>query len=364
MIPLFKVFKSPNVGKIVQEVWDSGMITEGKYSDEFEFKLGRFLNNHYTVLVNSGTSALTLAYHLIGLGPGDEVITSPMTCAATNQPILQSGAKIIWADIDPNTGNICPDSVASLITEKTKAIVGVHWGGIPFSTKEIRKRVGNDIWIVEDAAHALGSAIDGRRVGDVDRKTIACFSFQAIKHLTTGDGGAIAVGSEELAERARKLRWFGLSRKFTGSKWSQDIPEAGYKLHMNNMNAAIGIDQLGTIYDRLVEYGHVFRTYDRFINNPKIEKPKVPEGAEPSFWLYTVQVDDPQNLKEYLAEKHIASDVVHVRNDQYTCFNEFKDSNPNLPGVDSFDKRHLCIPIGWWLSPEDVLYIVAALNSY
>lgn len=367
-IPLFKVHTPKNIGETIQKVWDDGMVTEGVYSDQFEKELSDFIENEHTLLVNSGTTALTLAYHLAGIGPGDEVITSPMTCAATNEPLVHCGAKIVWADINPATGNICPLDVAKKITPKTKAVVGVHWGGVPFDTDMLRSVVGPDIWIIEDCAHAFGARYSNifrsndRPVGSVSGKTIACFSFQAIKHLTTGDGGAVAVSSKELYDRGKKLRWFGLDRTFVGPKWSQDITEAGFKYHMNNMNASIGLLQLKDIKMRLTKYTKNALYYDKNIKNPKIWKPAPDLNVTPSWWLYTVLVDDPQDLKKFLGERGIASDVVHVRNDNYTCFSHC--DKQDLPNVKYFDERHLCIPIGWWLGIMDYTRVVKALNEY
>lgn len=361
-IPLFKVFTPPNIGSTIQKVWDDGMVTEGVYSDKFEREFSSFIENEHTLLLNSGTTALSLAYHMIGLGEGDEVITSPMTCAATNEPLVHCGATIVWADVDPATGNLCPEDVARKITPRTKAVVGVHWGGVPFDSDALRAKIGEDIWIVEDCAHAFGAKYNGRPVGKVSGKTMACFSFQAIKHLTTGDGGALAVSSKSLYDRGKKLRWFGLDRTFVGPKWTQDIVESGFKYHMNNMNAAIGLLQMQDIRMRLTKYNKNAIYYNKNISNPKVRKPVVAQNVEPSWWLYTVQVDDPQALKTHLEARGIASDIVHVRNDNYTCFNYCK--RPNLPGVKEFDERHLCIPIGWWLGILDYTRVVKALNEF
>ena len=377
-IPLFKVHKPDGIGEAIQNVWDSGMVSEGPVATKFEQEFGKFIKNENVVLTNSGTSALDLAYACLNIGKGDEVISSPMTCAATNEPLVHRGAKIVWADINPATGNIALDSVKRLVTDKTKAVVAVMWGGIPFDPSILEFLQKRRIYLVIDAAHALGAKWTEKKVlvGEDcfdNHGTITCFSFQAIKHLTTGDGGAVAFcpfnkDSEgpSWARRARKLRWFGLSREYEGSKWSQNICEAGFKYHMNDTNATIGLLQLPYLQDIIRKHKMNAAYFDMYINNPLIGKTKVNTlVSEPSWWLYTIFLNnssDRRKFQTYLQENGIASDVVHVRNDQYTCFSMFKKDELEFVGL--FDETHLCIPVGWWLTDEDREHIVSVVNSY
>lgn len=360
MIPLFKINVPKNIGAKLQEVFDSGMITEGHYSDQFEKEFGEFIGNKNVSLLNSGTSALSLAYRLCGVGPGKEVISSPMTCMATNEPIITMGGKIVWADIEPDTGNIDPVSVEKLITKNTVAIVAVHWAGTPFNINainEIAKKYS--IKVIEDAAHALGSTYNEKPIGT--HSDYVCYSFQAIKHLTTVDGGALACKSEEDVKLARKLRWFGLDRKYVGSKWEQDIADAGYKMHMNNVNAAIGLEQMKTIQNVIDAHKKNAKYYQENIVNPKIKKTKY--DPESSYWIYTIMTENRQELKEYLLNNGIASDVVHVRNDKYSVCKPYQ-SQEFLKGVEQFCNEMLCIPVGWWLSQDDLNKIVDIINKY
>ncbi len=362
MIPLFKIHTPVGIGQAIQEVFDSGFITEGEKSDQFERSFGEYIQNRDVAIVNSCTSALTLAYDMSGVGPGDEVITTPMTCMATNEPIHNARAKIVWADIDPTTGNIDPASVEKKITKKTKAIVGVHWSGLPFEIDEINRIAKNHgIRVIEDAAHALGASYKGQKIGS--HSDYVCFSFQAIKHLTTVDGGAIStnLGKEEI-ETLRKIKWFGLDRKFTGQKWSQDITRSGYKFHMNNVNASIGLLQMEKI-DGIVEK-HIKngKFYDREIENVYVKKLRQTPDAESAYWIYTLVVDSPSHFSKYLLEKGIASDVVHVRNDRYSVFSDYVSDS--LPGCDYFCSRMINIPVGWWLEENQLRYISDVVNQY
>lgn len=364
MIPLFKVHVPKNLGAKIQKVFDEGTITEGVYSDDFEKRISNYIENPFTSLVNSGTSALTLAYRLSDIGPGDEVITTPMTCMATNEPIHTMGAKIVFADIDPQTGNICPDSVKKRLTKRTKAVVGVHWAGQPFdinSVRNIAKNYNENIKVVEDAAHALGATYEGKKIGC--HSDYVCFSFQAIKHLTTVDGGAISCLNQEDDTRIKKLRWFGLDRKYTGSKWEQDITESGYKFHMNNVNAVIGLSQMDHVDDIVESHKRNGRFYDReIIDTHKVQKLRRDSHSDSSYWIYSILVDDIKRFKQHMSERGIGCDVVHVRNDKYSVFKDFFESD--LKGTDHFCKRMVNIPVGWWLSEEDRLKIVGAVNEY
>lgn len=372
MIPLFKVHSPANIGEKIEKVFSSGFIGEGSYTEEFENKFSSLIGTNDSVLVNSGTSALSLAYHMCDIKPGDEVITSPMTCMATNEPLALMGANLIWADIDPKTGNICPKDVANKITDKTKAIVSVHWGGQPFDVDSLmgfeRKVLVENypavymehIPVVEDAAHGLGGFYKGKSLGTVG--DFGCFSFQAIKHLTTGDGGALHIKNSSLNDRAKKLRWFGIDRNYVGCKWDQDIKECGFKYHMNNINAVIGLEQLKYIDGIIKKHKENSKYYDDNIENPKVEKLFRPEWSESACWLYSILVDNIEEFQKHMQSNGIASDRVHLRNDNYSVFSKFK--RDDLNGVDEFTNHMINIPVGWWLSDEDRIKIVESVNSY
>ena len=362
MIPLFKVHHPKNIGYKIEEVFKSGFITEGEYSDEFESKFSSYIDNENTCLVNSCTSALTLAYHASDLSPGDEVITTAMTCMATNEPLYQTGAKIVFADIDPNTGNIDPDSVRKKVTSKTKLIVGVHWAGQPFDIDAISSIAKeNNIKVVEDAAHALGAKYNGRKIGS--HSDYVCFSFQASKHMTTVDGGSISCLNKEDDERIRKLKWFGLDRKFAGgSRWEQDITECGYKMHMNNINAVIGIEQMQYIDFIVGEHIRNGKFFDQNIKNKKIKKLVQAPKAQSSYWIYSLLTDDREDFKKYMHDNGIATDVVHKRNDSYSVFKKYRDND--LAGLQEFESKLMNIPVGWWLTEKDREKIIEVVNAY
>ena len=365
-IRLFKVFTPPNLGETLQrDVFDTEMLTEGKWADAFEEGMGQLVGTKNTVLMNSCTAALTIAYRLSGVGPGKEVICTPMTCMATNEPVDTLGGDIVWADIDPNTGNIDPDDIEQLITDKTVAISAVHWAGTPFNMKAvyaIARR--HKLKVIDDAAHALGAQYQGELIGSSAYSDFSCFSFQAIKHLTTDDGGMLTCRLDADAKRARELRWFGLNRKYVGSKWEQDIAESGYKFHMNDINARIGVAQLPHSSRLLMLHRANAHHYKRAIDNSRVQKLDEPTTnyTSSSHWIYTIKVDDREAFKKHMDTHDIDVDVVHVRNDNYSAFKRFKKRE--LPGCDEFCSSMINIPVGWWLTTIDVNRVIDAVNSY
>lgn len=364
MIPLFKVHTPEAIDKPLLETLHSGYITQGPKVDEFERLVGKFLGTDHVVALNSGTSSLTLALRLAGIGPGDEVITTPMTCTATNLPVLSLGGKLVFADIDPETGNISAKSIQKRITSKTKAILFVDWGGTPADLDEIVSIArAHNLRTVEDAAHAFGAEYKGRKVGTICDFT--CFSLQAIKHMTTGDGGLLTCLDPDDFKRARTLRWFGIDRDAPSkdTRIDQDIQEWGYKFHMNDLNATIGIVQMQFIEDLIRRH----RMHAEYFNE-ELDVYFDTIGAEGSaYWLYTMLLPSKKErdaFKNFAAERHIQVSQVHKRNDEYTVFKEFASKDSILPGVDHFADRMICIPVHWGLSQFDQEHIVKVCNEF
>lgn len=336
MIPLFKVFMAPEAPQRVSEVLQSGYIGQGAKVEEFEKALVPWVGRDQILTTNSCTSAIHLALRIAGVGPWDEIITTPMTCFATNAPIAALGAIPVWADVYPETGNIDPADVRKKITPKTKAILAVHWGGNPCDIDALNA-IGKDygIPVIEDAAHAFGATYGGRPIGS--HSDFVCFSFQAIKHLTTGDGGLLTCRRKEDFERAKLLRWYGIDRAVPGT-FLNDIPEAGYKFHMNDIAAAIGLANLP----------HMAPLINRCRQNVFTLSGRLPIS---SCWLYTLRRKDREAFVKRLKEAGIEASQVHARNDKYSCF---KDHQRDLPGVDAFSREQVNIPCGWWLAGKDL----------
>jgi dTDP-4-amino-4,6-dideoxygalactose transaminase len=316
--------------------------------------------------VNSGTSALWISYHLAGIKNGTLVISTPMTCSATNIPLIHLGAKIIWADIDLNTGNIDPLDVENKIKKfkKVKAVVIVDYGGMPCDMERfnyLSKKY--NVLIIEDAAQALGAEYNGFKIGNHNK--FVCFSFQAVKTITTVDGGAICLSNKKDYERARRLRWFGIDRekKYKKKKlWQYNIKEAGYKMHLNDVLATIGIEQLKWL-DRLVSKQRKGAEY--YNNNLKgmkeISLLQEPSNCKGSFWLYPILVKHRDKFIKILKQYGVECSPVHQRNDKLSIFGTIDRS---LKNVEIFDKKAVCLPNGYWVTDEDREFIIHIIKKY
>ncbi len=342
----------------LEEILYSGYIAQGEAVDEFEKAFSNYIGAKNCLTVNSGSSALHVALILAGVKKGDEVISTAITAEPTNTVIAQTGAKIVWADIDLNTGNLDPDDVERKITDKTKAIMVVDYAGMPVNIarfQEIEKKY--NIPVIEDVAHALGATYQGKKLGNHFR--YATFSFQAIKHLTTVDGGMVCIKDDDEFEKGKLIRWFGISKGV--SRLENDIKVQGYKYHMNNVNATIGLVQLENINDVMARYISNGQYYDKALQGVKgVELMKYYENSQPSYWLYTMKVERRDDFVKMMADNGVMASELHKRNDLHSIF---ADSKTNLPNVDKFEKEWVHIPCGWWVTDKDREQIVELIKK-
>ena len=355
MIPLFKVAMADEAIREVSNTLRSGYIGEGPRVKEFEEKLSDYLGGPI-LAVNSCTSALDMAYHLIGLKKGSHVVSTPMKCLATNMPIALRECFIYWADVNPVTGNIDPRSVEHFVKKAhpIDAIICTDWAGRTCDYDEIR-RAAPGIPIVEDAAHAFGAGYYD--ISSIHGGDYVAWSFQAIKHLTTGDGGALRVPSMQY-KRARLLRWYGLDREdSTAMRCLQQASEPGFKYQMNDIAASIGLANLELAKKNLQLHRMNAQYYD--LNLP--EEVKAPFDSLSSHWIFTILVNNPARFEEYMSDKGIQVSQVHTRNDDQNCL---PSRTIQLVGLDMCQSRMVSIPVGWWLTERDKEDIVAAVNDY
>jgi dTDP-4-amino-4,6-dideoxygalactose transaminase len=321
------------------------------------------LGDHSALAVGSGTDALHLSYLLAGVQKDDEVIVPSFTCTATNIPLLYIGAKPVFADIDRETMNISTVDIESRITEKTKAIACVDYGGVPCDYDELNNICKKyNLKLISDAAHSLGTKYKGNYSSQEADFTI--FSFQAIKTLTTGDGGLLAIKDIEQVELAKKLRWFGIDRTAKqGGIWENDIVDIGYKYQMNDISASIGLASLNTINNIIETRNGLFRSYENGIKTTdlKIVGKSETEKYYNSSWLITVLVNgDRVGLMKKLREHGIESAQVHYRNDRYSIFGGRRE---DLPVMDELEENYLVLPLHTKIGEEHVQRICEVLNS-
>ncbi len=359
-IPLFKVFMAPEAALLprLREVLYSGQIGEGPPVAEFEQRFGAFVGQPQVLSFYSGTAALHVALLLAGGGPGAEVISTAMTAEPTNLAILHAGAQVVWADVDPRNGNLAPGAIAAKITPRTRAIMVVHYGGVPASMAAIRAlAVSHGLPVIEDAAHALGARYAGQPIGG--QSEYAMYSLQAIKHLTTVDGGMLACRNPTDLPRGRRLRWFGIDR--AAPRTEVDVAEVGYKYHMNNVTATIGLVQLEHIRPVIARHIANGKYFDAALRGiAGIELCAWDAAAEPSYWFYTVLAERRDELARRLTELGIGNSLAHKRNDRHSVF---AASRCELPGLDRFYDAMLHIPCGWWVGDAERERIADALRQ-
>ena len=351
MINLFEPYVPKEAIENVSDVLRSRFIGQGPRVDQFEKEFRTKFPVGHPVAVSSGTAALETAYDLINLKPGDEVITSPLTCTATNLPLLRKGIKLVWADILKETLCIDPLDVRSKMTSKTRAVVQVHLGGIKADCGI------KHLPVISDAAQALG----------IFNGDFTCCSFQAIKHITTGDGGMIVCPDPKSAHTAKLLRWFGIDREkkiannwqaYKERKMTFDIEVPGAKRHMTDIAAGMGLAGLKH-YEEVITYREgLFEIYrEGLAGLPGI---KLVDGPENKFWLATVLVERREDFAKVMFEADIDTNLVQVRNDVYKVFG---GKRADLPNMNEVEDKYLSLPIGMHVSEDDVQYICDTIKK-
>eukprot|EP01062_Namystynia_karyoxenos_P073795 TRINITY_DN70623_c0_g1_i1.p1 TRINITY_DN70623_c0_g1~~TRINITY_DN70623_c0_g1_i1.p1 ORF type:complete len:404 (+),score=97.06 TRINITY_DN70623_c0_g1_i1:80-1291(+) len=385
-VTLFKVFMSKDVDKPLLDVLHSGYITQGTKVDEFEAQLRKWFGTDYCLTVNAGTSALHIALRLLqrpdpqrnwpGFQDGDEVLCTALTCTASNWPVLANGLRIRWVDADPKTANMDIDDLARKFSPKTKAVLFVHWGGTPLDLDRVEKvlddaekRLGFRPWVVEDSAHGIGAEWKGKKIGNHGHT--CCFSLQAIKHVTSVDGGILILANQEHYERAKLLRWYGIDREKRATvgvtrakdfRLENPVHEWGYKMHMNDVNATIGAVNFRHADEILARCRDNAAWYRKELAGlPGIVHLDVPEGAVSSWWLYSLRVEHKQEFMDYMKEQGVMTSQVHARNDNHPCVSEFVAP---LPQLDALEKELVCIPVGWWVTDEDRAYVTHHVKAF
>ncbi len=337
----------------LSETFDTRWIGQGPKVDEFEKEFGNKFGYKYCLAVNSGTSALELAYHLIGIGKGDEVLSAIFTCTATNIPLLRRGAKIKFLDINDDL-LVDYEEVKRKITKKTKAIVVVNLGGLQVDKRIYKLAKKHKIPVVVDAAQSLGIREDH---GDY-----LCYSFQAIKHFTTGDGGMLVARNKKTYERAKLLRWFGIDREakkranwrsIVKHQMSQEIEESGYKYHMNDIAATLGLVGLKHTDEILEHRRTLCRAYAK-----KLKFRTVYGG---SYWLIAIISDHRDSLIDHLRKNGVECDPVQLRND---VFKVFGGKRQNLPNMNRLENKYLYLPLHTKVTLKDINYIAKVLKRW
>lgn len=366
-IPFLKASFLPDIHEDLAGVLESGYVGPGDCVQRFEEALHSYLGAPSILVTSSCTAALTLAFINTGITDGSVVLSTPMTCAATNIPLLQLGATIEWLDVDPSSGNVTAETVIHGFNQHPEArvVVIMDWGGTPCEYPEIAEQCHRrDALLILDAAQSFGTAYENQLYPkDID---YVCYSFGPTKLLSAIEGGGIATKNDSSLERIRALRWYGILRegRDTLRFWDYKIQELGYRFVSNNLFATVGLRMLSVIEDRLRTHRNLASVYDASLGKlPGLRLGARPVNSRPNFWLYTILVEGRDRLIAKLHSDGIHAATPHQRNDHLLQAWNSSRSTGRLAGLTKFCEEYLCLPIGPWLQPTDVEKICQCISS-
>jgi len=366
-IPVFKPSLGQEELEAVKRVLESGWWGLGPTTKEFEEKFARYIGVETAVGLNSGTAALQLALKLAAV-EGKEVITTSITFISTNHAILYNGGIPVFADVEPDTLNVNVQDIEQRITDNTRAILVVHFGGHPCDMDPVmRLAEKHGLKVIEDCAHACGAAYKGRKAGSIG--DYGCYSFHAVKNLACGEGGMVTAHSEAEAKRLKGLRWLGIDQgtwdRSDADKrysWNYTVKELGFKAHLNDIPAAIGICQLEKL-DRLNgRRREVAGMYTEALSKLDwIETPVEKDYAESSFHNYVIKLDNRDNFVDYMTQKGISIGVHYYPNHLYEMY---KPYYRHLPIAETVWKRIATLPLYPDLTEAEVTLIIDSIRSF
>lgn len=353
----------------IHSVLKSNMIGEGPKVKEFTETLMKLFTTPRVTCLNSCTSALEMACVLSDV-KGKEVISTPFTMVATNTAIEAAGGKIVFHDIDPDTLCLDLESLPGKINENTAAVMLTLVGGVLPNKFDMIYTLPKHVKVILDCAHALGTKYCGVHISKL--ADFACFSFQSIKHLSTGDGGAVVNYDPVYDDRIKRMKWFGMTRDVPPGKtrlqlqMEQDIVEAGRKWHMNDLAAALGIANMPLAMaslEKSKENGNYYQTeLEDLETQGHIRRLKLDAETTPSWWVYGFLAEDRNKLLQHMLDGGIEATQMWKRNDKYTFAK--KHVTPFLPNMDMVEKDIIFIPNGWWVTPENRNFIVQTIREF
>lgn len=367
MIPVFKPSFGDEELEALRTPFSTGWIGLGPRTKEFETAFAEYIGVRYAVAVNSGTAALHLALMVAGIEDA-EVISTPITFVSTNHAILYNKGIPVFADVEADTVNIDAAEIRKAVTARTKAVVVVHYGGHPCDMDPILEIAReHNLRIIEDTAHGCGGEYKGRKLGSIG--DLACFSFHAVKNLSTGEGGMITTNDEEFYGRLLKLRWMGISKdtwsreeKDEKYSWYYNVEEVGFKCHMNDIPASIGLVQLRKL-DRMNDRRReITERYNKGFSGLKwLETPVVKPYARSAHHNYVIKVEKRDALNVFLQEKGISTGVHYIPNNHYDMYRNCKGETPVAEKV---WKKLLTLPLYPDLTDEEVDYIIGEVRAF
>lgn len=359
--------------KVVSEVLSGDWLTTGPYVAAFEQEIGALVGcSHPAVSVTSGTAALHVAYAAAGIKPGDEVVTTPLTFLATATTASMLGAKIVFADISEDTGNLDPQAAAAAVTDKTKVVAGVDYAGHPIDAEALSK-VAHDAGalLLEDAAHSVGGTLDGKPVGSL--ADLTTFSFFPTKNLTTAEGGAVIALDEQISERARRFKGIGMVREEHNLRnkgegaWWYEMPELGLNYRLNDLQAALGSSQLKRLDAFKARRQELTDRYNAGLAGiDELTLPGHREGAEPVWHLYPLRIRDGRRreLFEYLRNNGIGVQVNYIPVYWQPYFEDLGYQRGMCPKAEAYYEQEISLPMFPDLADSDVDRVVELIRTF
>jgi len=367
MIQLFKPYVSEEAISAVVDALRSGWIGLGPKTAEFERSFAEYVGAKYAVAVNSATAALHLATVVSGIGPGDEVLTTSLTFVSTNHVILYQQAKPVFVDVSDATLNIDLKKAEELISPQTRAIMVVHYGGNPLNMDELYSFAArHSLAVIEDAAHACGSTFHGKRIGSFG---LTCFSFHAVKNVPLGDGGMVTTNDAKIYERLQRLRWMGIDRstfdRSVGNyQWEYDVKEIGFKYHMNDIQAAMGVALLKGLdewNERRRKITNIYRESLADLPPSKIRFVEETPFAVSARHLCAIRVPRRNHVVEALKERGIGVGVHYKPNHMYPCYRDARKGD--LRVTENAYQELISLPLHLFLTDDDVHTVCRELRT-
>lgn len=364
-VPLFGIYRDDRMVAAAQEVLHSGQIASGPYVKQFADAFGKLVNQANVVTVNDMSSAIQIALRLISVGLGDEVLASPYACMSTNAPIATSGAIPVWVDIDPQTGTMDPEALERAITPRSKAVLVYHLAGYPADISRIAE-ICNDrgLKLIEDCDNALLATVDGKQVGNFG--DFAVYSFYPNRQINATEGGALCCRHLADAERAIRLRRYGIDlnrfRDHSGEIDPHcDIPEIGWAATLNNLCSSIGYVQIEGVTERIAKTRCIASKLAEALSRVKdIEIVSPLSGSIPSFWALLVKIPNRDWVLMELKRRGVHASKLHQRTDVYSGF---CTASPYLPNASQFLDQVLGLPCGWWITDDDIEFMASTLQT-
>ena len=349
----------------VVNVLKSDWITTGPKIEDFEDTLCRYIGCKYAVAVNSGTSALDIAVQALNLPEGSEVITTPFTFVATSNAILYNNLKPVFGDIEKDTRNINPEEIRKKVTDKTKAIIYVDYAGHPSDIEEI-KEIAEEygLYLIEDACHALGAEYKGEKTGNFADMSI--FSFHPVKHITTGEGGAVVTNNDEFDERLKRLRNHGIDKSALDrfgpeAGWAYDLKFLGRNYRITDFQAALGISQLKKLDEFIRRRERIVEMYSEdFEVVPEIETPIVKPYVKHAWHIYTVLLNDISRDEFFreMRERDIGVNVHYIPIYRFSYYQEYFNFNPkDFPITEEVFSKIVTLPLFPKMEDDEVGFV-------